>query len=249
MLVLAPPDVETITASVSGVPSPNVSGCPAPRGFLSVANTLGPAFNLGVGNFTPAQLIVSGDGSTAYILADDLTGARLPFIIVFNINAQTSSSISLANSATPLSAAVSPAGDLLFVGASDGTVHVIDTASGSDLQQVTFPFPTNELCFGPGSPPTQVPATTVTITAATQSGSNTTYTYTLTSGPALQTGQSINIIGMTDASDNGTFIITIANPGSGTFTVINASGAAVSGQNGIGTVPITCNPDLVVAKP
>jgi hypothetical protein len=249
VLVLAPPDVETITASVSGNPSPNVSGCPAPRGFLTAANTVGPAFNLGVGNFTPAQLIVSGDGSTAYILADDLTGARLPFIIVFNINAQTSSSISLANNSTPLSATVSPAGDLLFVGASDGTVHVIDTASGSDLQQVTFPFPTNELCFGPGSPPTQVPATTVTITAATQSGSNTTYAYTPTSGLGLQAGQTINVIGMTDTSDNGTFVIAIANPGSGTFTVVNASGAAVSGQNGVGTVPITCNPDLVVAKP
>lgn len=249
LLVLAPPEVETITASVSGTPSPNVSGCPAPRGFITVANTVSSAFNLGVGSFTPAQLIVSGDGSAAYILADDLTGARLPFIIVFNINAQTSSSISLANSSVPLSATVSPAGDLLFVGASDGTVHVIDTASGSDLQQVTFPFPTNELCFGPGSPPTQVPATTVSITAATQSGSNTTYTYTPTSGQALQAGQSINIIGMTNTSDNGTFTIAIASPGSGTFTVVNASGATVSGQNGIGTVPIPCNPDLVVAKP
>jgi hypothetical protein len=54
---------------------------------------------------------------------------------------------------------------------------------------------------------------------------------------------------MTDASDNGTFIIAVASPGSGTFTVVNASGAAVSGQHGVGTVPITCNPDLVVVKP
>jgi hypothetical protein len=247
LLLLAPPDIETITATVSGTPVPNVPGCPTPLGFLSVANTVGPAFDLGAGNFTAAQFIISRDGSTAYILGDKPGPSRLPYIIVFNINAQTSSLISLASNATPLSASLSPAGDLLFVGANDGAVHVIDTSSGTDLQQVTFPFPTNELCFGPGSPPTQVTLSAVIITAASQNGSNTTYTYSLTSGAQLQIGQSVTIANMADTGNNGTFTITALN--ANTFTVVNALGVTASTQSGVGTIPITCNPDLVVVKP
>jgi hypothetical protein len=38
--------------------------------------------------------------------------------------------------------------------------------------------------------------------------------------------------------------------GAGTFTVTNNSGVTTtSAQNGSGTVPITCNPDLVAVKP
>src|SRR5437773_466515 len=48
-------------------------------------------------------------------------------------------------------------------------------------------------------------ATSVGITVASQSGSNTTYTYALTSGPALQVGKSIVITGMSNAGNNGTF--------------------------------------------
>ena len=67
--------------------------------------------------------------------------------------------ISLAGNATPLSASLTPAGNLLFVGADDGTVHVIDTTTLADTQQITFPYPSNALCYGPGNPPMQAPVT------------------------------------------------------------------------------------------
>src|SRR5207247_2108133 len=62
--------------------------------------------------------------------------------------------ISLSGNATPLSASLSPAGELLFVGANDGTDHVINTTTLADTEQVTFPFPQNSMCVGPGSPAT-----------------------------------------------------------------------------------------------
>ena len=155
--------------------------------------------------------------------------------------------LTLGNGAVPLSASLSPIGDLLFVGANDGAVHVLDTASGLDGQPVTFPFPTNELCYGPGNPPTRVPLAVVDVTAATQSGSTTTYTYTPVSGPALALSQTIVIAGMKDGSNNGTF--TISALGSGTFSVSNGLGVSGTGQNGTGTVPIPCNPDIVAVKP
>ena len=146
LLVLAPPNIDLV--SITSLTSTLCMG--------TVTDTIN-SFNLGQGSFIPSEFFVSPDGLTAYILGDATAGSRFPFVIVFNVAAQTTSLLSLSNSATPLSASLAPDGKLLFVGADDGSVHVIDTTSGLDTQQVTFPFPTNELCFGPGNPPTQVP--------------------------------------------------------------------------------------------
>jgi WD40 repeat protein len=122
-LALAPPDIDII--SVNTTPS----GC-------TPAVSDGPlaSFNLGQGNFVAKQLIISQDGSTAYVVASNLSS-----ILVFNIPGQTSSAISLVGNPMPLSATLTPDGTLLYVGASDGTVHVVSTVAGGDIQQVTFP--------------------------------------------------------------------------------------------------------------
>ena len=126
LLGLSPPDVQSVTADVTG------TGCQSPRGSLTITNTVGPAFNLGVGSFTPTQFFLSADGAVAYILGQSAVGsttAPLPFIISFNIQAGTTSLISLAGNAVPLSAALNRSGNLL-VGANDESVHVIDTSTG-----------------------------------------------------------------------------------------------------------------------
>jgi hypothetical protein len=96
------------------------------------AATLEGFFNLGRGNFIPTQLLLSTDGSKAYIVT-----SNLPVILVFNLNSRTSSAITLTNG-LPLAAALTPDGGTLYVGSSDDTVHVIDTTSGLDIQQITF---------------------------------------------------------------------------------------------------------------
>ena len=77
---------------------------------------------------------------------------------------------------------------------------------------------------------------TVNITAALQSGTNTTYTYTLISGPALRPGMKIVVAGMADAGNNGTFTLAAAN--AGTFTVGNSVGTTASSQSGTGAVVV-----------
>jgi hypothetical protein len=99
----------------------------------SVSNTVS-SVNLGQGSFVPIQLIVSADGSRAYVLASNLAS-----ILVFNIGNQTSSAIALAANATPTQGSLTIDGTLLYVTASDGLVHVIDTVAGDDIQQITFP--------------------------------------------------------------------------------------------------------------
>jgi hypothetical protein len=75
----------------------------------------------------------------------------------------------------------------------------------------------------------------MTITAAVQSGGNTTYTYTVNAGSvAPQLGDGPTITGMADAGNNGTF--TISALGVGTFTVPNANGVTRSGQTGSATM-------------
>jgi len=244
LLVLDPPNIDLV--SVTSLTAVACTG--------TITNTTS-SFDLGEGSFIPTQFFVSPDGSTAYILGNSSAGpppSRLPFVMVFNVNTQSASALSLSNSATPLSASLSPDGKLLFVGADDGTLHVIDTTSGLDIQQVTFPFPTNELCLGPGNPATQVPLSQVRISAVSQSGSTGAYTYSLISGAALKVGQSITVANMSTGGDNGTFTITgfaTDSAGNPTFLVTNSNGASATNQSGIGTVPISCNPDFVAVKP
>ena len=76
-----------------------------------------------------------------------------------------------------------------------------------------------------GEPPSQVaapPSLRVTVVNASDGASelssplnsvNTSYTYTLASGPALRPGMEIVIAGMTDAGNNGTFTLVAANAG------------------------------------
>jgi len=246
VLAVRSPDIDIISLlDSSGMSTINASGCASGTSTTAptpnVSNTVS-SVPLGQGNFVPTQFIISSDGSTAYILSD------LPTILVFNIGNQTSSAFALSPNANPLQATLTPDGTLLYIGASDGTVHVVDTVTGGDIQQISFPQnPTTlqgGLCSGVAFPL----QTVVNITEASQSvPSNTAYTYTLTSGPALQVGMSIVITGMGDAGNNGTFTITAV--ATGTFTVVNASGVPATGQNGTGTVTVSCNPDLIAVRP
>jgi hypothetical protein len=141
------------------------TGCP-PTISSSYAGTV----NLGQGSFVPAQFIISPDGLTAYILTQN-SGV----VLVFSIANKTTSAIALTGNATALQAALTPDGKFLYVGAEDvpppptatspaalGSVHVLDTANGTDIQQITFPPTSSQepqpFCIGPGNPPLPPPS-------------------------------------------------------------------------------------------
>ena len=135
MLALSPPNIQTFTTTVSGMPSPLVpDGCPAPRGFLMPTSTPGTAINLGQGSFIPKQLIISADSSTAYIL-----GSNLSSILVFNMINRTTFPLALTGNAAPVQVSLAPDGSKLLVAASDGMVHVVDTVIKADIQQFSIP--------------------------------------------------------------------------------------------------------------
>ena len=97
------------------------------------------------------------------------------------------------------------------------------------------------------SPLSAFPGQTLSITGASQSSTTTTYNYTLTAGAGLQPGMNIFITGMSDAGNNGSFVISSLGPGS--FDVTNPSGVTNATQSGTGAVLARQNPVFMVAGP
>jgi len=152
----------------------------------------------------------------------------------------------------------------LFVTASGGgsTSNFKVYVAQCDAQNVavidTFPANSNPTDTFAGvtipSPLSAFPGVQVGISAASQSSTTTTYSYTQSSAsPNLQVGQNIFITGMSDAGNNGSFTISggnlVAGPGSGTFTVTNPSGVTNGTQSGTGAMLVRQNPVFMLAGP
>ncbi len=120
----------------------------------------------------------------------------------------------------PVHAALVQNATRLYVANSvDNSVSVFADAAATPVTTVSLP---------------QQVVSNVAISSATQSAASTTYTYTLTSGAALQIGMKIIITSMQDAADNGVFSITAV--GAGTFTVANSFGVSAANQSASGVV-------------
>jgi trimeric autotransporter adhesin len=104
---------------------PLAAGCTT----LTTQSVLTP-YDLGVGSFTPTQLLVTTDSNNAWILSN------LSNLVDFNLTSLSPSTVSVAGGATPLYGGLSLDGTQLWVGTSDNTVHRIDTALPSDVAQV-----------------------------------------------------------------------------------------------------------------
>lgn len=129
-LLAALPDGKTIAAVNSpylttvGITT-SAAGCPPPVSATATSH------DLGQGSFTPRQLLVSSDGSHVYVISN------LNAVMVYDVSAQAATAISLNGNATPLSATLTLAGQKLYVGASDGAVHVLNAvAPYGDVGQV-----------------------------------------------------------------------------------------------------------------
>lgn len=112
-------------------------GCPPP---LAAAVT---SVDLGQGAYTARQMVVTTDGSKAYIVSD------LPKVLVYDVNAGTPSAIALASGASGLAASATQDGTQLYVGGSDNNVHRINTAAGTDAQQISVSFTPNLVAVRP----------------------------------------------------------------------------------------------------
>jgi hypothetical protein len=128
LVALDPPGIDVVTTQVTG------TGC-----SQSITTSAAPTVNIGQGQFTPVndkqrQLLVSTDGTKAYVLAKNLGS-----VPVYDIVAGTASAIGLTGNATVEDGDLTLDGTLLYVAASDGTVHALNTGTASDNQTITLP--------------------------------------------------------------------------------------------------------------
>jgi len=121
------------------VPSPANLVCPQ---FITTASNptshipFPPVhINFGLGTFHPISFFMSPDGSKAFVVTTDFSS-----VLVFDFNTNSlSDSIPLAGNPVPVSASFTVDGTLVYVAASDGTLHEVNTVSSTDVQQITFP--------------------------------------------------------------------------------------------------------------
>jgi len=151
VLALDPPNIDMFGVNVKQNPpvevKPNQWVCNPPSVALDT-NFPQKSFNLGQGNFNPIYAQLVADGTEVIVVA-----RNIPAVLIFNVSNGLTSSVSLGRagfgSTDPLSADASTDGSQVYVAACDqyaqdgttctaGSVHIINTTSQGDFQQVPY---------------------------------------------------------------------------------------------------------------
>jgi hypothetical protein len=184
------------------------------------------------------------DGSRAYVASYYLDTTSANCQQTPCVQAQVTVIDEMTNQATksiPLpEVSVSPVGNCGSVRFRISAAAAVDGSrvyvSSCDAGRVTSINPAGDVYFAEiPAPVSAFSPTLLTITGATQSGTQTSYSYTYTQPTAntpIYLGLVVTITGMSQANDNGTF--TVTGLGNGTFTVSNPTGTSSSGDNGTG---------------
>jgi len=121
----------TMTVDTPAITAPGAGDCP-PGIATSVATANWGGF--GIAAFTPRQLIPLPNGSKAYVTSDQTV------LLGYNVGTNTSYTVAIGATDTWTGGALRD-GSRVYVGGSDGAVHVIDTAT--DLQNTLIPITFN----------------------------------------------------------------------------------------------------------
>jgi len=126
-----------------------------------------------------------------------------------------------------------------------GSIAVIDASAVSTGSN---PHPADVYTVSLAAPMSSFPPLQASISGATISNGATTYAYAPGS-LGLRVGMRVFITGMSDAGNNGVFVISTLDPLAVTFTVANPAGVTATNQSGSGAVMPPQNPVFVVAGP
>lgn len=260
LYVTNPTNATVSIFDISGNALVTHTGSPVPiaPASASACTTAAPA--------QPTSVTVLSDGSRAYVASfQSYTAGGVTSICTQADVINTSTGV--ISTTIPLSQATdnssqtgcSSARFRVFVTASAGGtnsplkvfVSQCDAASIADIYtfaQYSGPDPhgADVLMASLPAPVSSSSSAQVSISAATLSGSSTTYNYSPLSGPALQVGTMVVVTGMTDPGNDGVFVVNAVT--GGTFTVTNSSGVTTTAsQSGNATGLTLGNPVFLVA--
>lgn len=205
-----------------------------PRGFDNTQKTVFIRGNM-VENDTATFYSTGGIGSTSFqVTAFSAVGLvtysllkGMPLVngqkvVVFNTASNTNDGTYIVSAITPSSTSAGTFIALPGPTAIAGSAQTAQTAEG--VGQIQF----GEQQFLPQ---------TFTAISVTTSGGVMTVTYTTLTGPQLQPGDNVTLVGMTNAGNNGTFsLVSVVRTSStgGSFKVNNASAVATDSGTGTG---------------
>jgi len=112
------PSIDLVTTGSIGPSCP-----PAPQSTVN-------SYNLNGGSFNTRQFLFATDSSKVWMISD------LTSVIGFNLSTLSPTTIPLANGAQAYNGGITVDGSTIYVGATDNTVHVLNTSSGADTAQV-----------------------------------------------------------------------------------------------------------------
>jgi YVTN family beta-propeller protein len=195
---------------------------------------------------SPLSVAVVPDGSQAYVASVAVSGGAVTSSVTAIETATLALKTTIPLTTVPQSCMADTPPELYTAASADGKrVYVgnCDAGNTTILQTSTDTVVTNL-----PAPLSAAPPSILRISAATQNGSDTTYTYSLVpETPALRIGMTVVVQNMGNSVNDGTFII--AAVGEGTFTVVNDLGVTATGQSGVGSGLTPQNPVFVVAGP
>jgi trimeric autotransporter adhesin len=131
LLALVPPNIDVITATSDNV------GCPPDVGNAASATSLNPTPFGSPSGFTAPQLIVTTDGTKAFVTSD-LAGK----LVGFDVVNRKSAPLQLVGGVTQtFTGGATVDGKLLYVGAGGtNTLHKVDLTTGADVAQIPMSF-------------------------------------------------------------------------------------------------------------
>src|SRR5882757_2341304 len=123
-------DGEIISAT-SATPPPIVAPCSSSNLF-SVCDALDLHFDFGQGPLDASQFLLSSDTSTAYVIPRNFSS-----VFSYNLQSQLKGGISLTGAQPPTTGGLTTDGAFLYVGSTDGLVHVLNTTFSGDTLQIS----------------------------------------------------------------------------------------------------------------
>jgi hypothetical protein len=123
------PDGEIISATSSTLPP--AAPCASVDPF-AICNALGLHFDFGQGPLDTSQFLLSSDATTAYVIPHNFSS-----VFSYSLQSQQKGGISLTGAQPATTGGLTTDGAFLYVGSTDGLVHVLNTTFSSDALQVS----------------------------------------------------------------------------------------------------------------
>jgi hypothetical protein len=114
-------------------PTPLCLGNPGTTEFY-ICNSVAAAeqFDFGQGPLDVSQFLLSSDTSTAYVIPRNFSS-----VFSYGLHSKQKGGISLTGAQTATTGGLTTDGAFLYVGSTDGLVHVLNTVSSGDTLQIT----------------------------------------------------------------------------------------------------------------